>query len=58
MTHIIFDPIKNNLPQVMTIYDPTCRSVGILTEAQNFIKDEAFQQTFLDTMKRMVGANL
>lgn len=40
MTHIIFDPIKNNLPPVMTIYDPACGSGGMLTEAQNFIKDE------------------
>jgi type I restriction enzyme M protein len=40
MTHIIFDPIKKNLPPVMTIYDPACGSGGMLTEAQNFIKDE------------------
>jgi type I restriction enzyme M protein len=40
MTHIIFDPIKGNLPPVMTIYDPACGSGGMLTESQNFIKDE------------------
>jgi type I restriction enzyme M protein len=40
MTHIVFDPIKNNLPPVMTIYDPACGSGGMLTESQNFIKDE------------------
>jgi type I restriction enzyme M protein len=40
MTHIIFDPIKDNLPPVMTVYDPACGSGGMLTEAQNFIKDE------------------
>ena len=40
MTHIIFDPVKDNLPPVMTIYDPACGSGGMLTEAQNFIKDE------------------
>lgn len=40
MTHIIFDPFKDNLPPVMTIYDPACGSGGMLTEAQNFIKDE------------------
>jgi type I restriction enzyme M protein len=39
MTHIVFDPIKDNLPPVMTIYDPACGSGGMLTEAQNFIKD-------------------
>lgn len=40
MTHIIFDPIKDSLPPVMTIYDPACGSGGMLTESQNFIKDE------------------
>jgi type I restriction enzyme M protein len=40
MTHLLFDPIKDNLPPVMTIYDPACGPGGMLTEAQNFIKDE------------------
>lgn len=40
MTHIVFDPVKDRLPPVMTIYDPACGSGGMLTEAQNFIKDE------------------
>jgi len=39
MTHIVFEPIKNKLPPVMTIYDPACGSGGMLTESQNFIKD-------------------
>jgi type I restriction enzyme M protein len=39
MTHIVFDPIKDNLPPVMTIYDPACGSGGMLTESQKFIKD-------------------
>ncbi|MBM3454553.1 MAG: SAM-dependent DNA methyltransferase [Bacteroidetes bacterium] len=39
MTHIVFEPIKDNLPTVMTIYDPACGSGGMLTESQNFIKD-------------------
>lgn len=39
MTHLIFDPIKDKLPPVMTIYDPACGSGGMLTESQNFIKD-------------------
>jgi type I restriction enzyme M protein len=40
MTHLIFDPVKHQLPPVMTIYDPACGSGGMLTESQNFIKDE------------------
>ena len=39
MTHIIFKPIKESLPSVITIYDPACGSGGMLTESQNFIKD-------------------
>lgn len=38
MTHLIFDPISDRLPPVMTIYDPACGSGGMLTEAQNYIK--------------------
>lgn len=40
MTHLLFEPIKDNLPPVITIYDPACGSGGMLTESQNFIKDE------------------
>lgn len=40
MTHLIFDPIKEDLPPVMTIYDPACGTGGMLTESQKFIKDE------------------
>jgi len=39
MTHIIFEPIKENLPPIITIYDPACGSGGMLTESQNYIKD-------------------
>ena len=39
MTHIVFKPIQQNLPPIMTIYDPACGSGGMLTEAQNFIQD-------------------
>jgi type I restriction enzyme M protein len=39
MTHLIFDPLKDQLPPVMTIYDPACGSGGMLTESQNYILD-------------------
>lgn len=39
MTHLIFDPIKDQLPPIMTIYDPACGSGGMLTEAQDYIKE-------------------
>jgi type I restriction enzyme M protein len=40
MTHLVFEPVKDILPPVITIYDPACGSGGMLTESQNFIKDE------------------
>lgn len=39
MTHIVFEPIKDKIPSVLTIYDPACGSGGMLTESQNFIVD-------------------
>lgn len=40
MTHIVFDPIKDELSKVITIYDPACGSGGMLTESQNFIEEK------------------
>ena len=37
MTHILFEPVKGQLPPVITVYDPACGSGGMLTEAQDFI---------------------
>ena len=39
MVHLLFEPVKDQLPPVMTIYDPACGSGGMLTEAQDYIMD-------------------
>ena len=39
MTHILFEPIKDQMPPVITIYDGACGSGGMLTESQNYIID-------------------
>jgi type I restriction enzyme M protein len=39
MVHLLFEPVKEMLPPVITIYDPACGSGGMLTEAQDFIID-------------------
>lgn len=39
MTHLVFEPIKDKLPEVITIYDPACGSGGMLTESQDFITE-------------------
>jgi type I restriction-modification system DNA methylase subunit len=36
MTHLVFDPVKQQLPPGITIYDPACGSGGMLTQSQNF----------------------
>ncbi len=41
MTNIIFEPLGEDVPPVITIYDPACGSGGMLTESQNFIKTMA-----------------
>ncbi len=40
MTHIIFKPLRANLPPMVSVYDPACGTGGMLTESQNFIKDK------------------
>ncbi len=40
MTHMVFDPVKDQLPLTMTVYDPACGSGGMLTESQNFIEEK------------------
>lgn len=40
MTHLVFDPIQDQLPLTLTIYDPACGSGGMLTESQNFIEEK------------------
>jgi type I restriction enzyme M protein len=39
MTHILFLPVRDKLPNPLTVYDPACGSGGMLTESQDFIID-------------------
>ena len=39
MTNLVFIPVKEQLPNPLTIYDPACGSGGMLTESQDFITD-------------------
>ncbi|MEI6716041.1 MAG: N-6 DNA methylase [Verrucomicrobiota bacterium] len=41
MVHLLIEPVKSHLPPVITIYDPACGSGGMLTEAQDYILDQA-----------------
>ncbi len=44
MTHLVFEPLKDQLPKIITIYDPACGSGGMLTESENYlVEDDAFK---------------
>ena len=44
MTHVVFEPLKDHLPNIITIYDPACGSGGMLTESENYlVEDDAFK---------------
>jgi len=46
MTTLVFEPIKEHLPNIITIYDPACGSGGMLTESENYlIEDESISYT-------------
>lgn len=43
MTALVFEPIKDKIPNIITIYDPACGSGGMLTESENYlIEDKKF----------------
>ena len=35
--HLIFEPVKNDLPKIITLYDPACGSGGMLTEGREYL---------------------
>lgn len=37
LSQIVFDPVKDNLPPVVQIYDPACGSGGMLTESSEYL---------------------
>lgn len=37
LAHLIFEPVKNNLPKVISLYDPACGSGGMLTECMEYL---------------------
>jgi type I restriction enzyme M protein len=39
LAHLVFEPIKENLPRVITLYDPACGSGGMLTEGYQYLNE-------------------
>lgn len=38
LTRLIFEPIRDNLPKIITLYDPACGTGGMLTESYEYLK--------------------
>lgn len=55
MTHMVFEPIKDKIPSVITIYDPACGTGGMLTESENFITDPEGEIKATNTSVYMFG---
>lgn len=37
LAHLVFEPIRHNLPKIISLYDPACGSGGMLTEAREYL---------------------
>lgn len=37
LAHLVFEPVKDNLPKIITLYDPACGSGGMLTEGREYL---------------------
>lgn len=38
LAHLIFEPIRDQLPKIVTLYDPACGSGGMLTEGYEYLQ--------------------
>lgn len=39
LAHLVFEPVKDNLPKIVSLYDPACGSGGMLTEGREYLLD-------------------
>ena len=37
LAHLIFEPVKDNIPKIISLYDPACGSGGMLTEGREYL---------------------
>lgn len=38
LCRLVFEPVSDNLPKIISIYDPACGSGGMLTESHNYLR--------------------
>ena len=37
LAHLVFEPVKDQLPKIISLYDPACGSGGMLTESREYL---------------------
>lgn len=37
LAHLVFEPVKDKLPKIISLYDPACGSGGMLTEGREYL---------------------
>lgn len=64
LAHLVFEPVKDDLPKTITLYDPACGSGGMLTEGYEYlvnlgVKDSTiFLSVRKSTLRLMPSASL
>lgn len=48
LSQMVFDPVKDNLPPVVQIYDPACGSGGMLTEASEYLVSQGLDSAAIE----------
>ena len=48
LAQIVFDPVIDNLPPVVQIYDPACGSGGMLTEASDYLVSKGIDRSTIE----------
>lgn len=48
LSQVVFDPVKDNLPPVVQIYDPACGSGGMLTEASEYLIAQGIDRSAIE----------
>lgn len=46
MCHLVFDPVKDNLPKIISLYDPAGGSGGMMTEATEYLTEPEYGINF------------
>lgn len=48
LAQVVFDPVMDNLPPVVQIYDPACGSGGMLTEASEYLVEKGVDRSTIE----------